>query len=133
VGVLGWIVRRDKNADLGVALREGIWLGFLLSFCLTMIVAAYLSAMTGHHVGVHPEGAPTLPLFGWSGVTGDLRPAHFLSLHAMQALPLLGLWLDRRGVAAPLRAIRLAAAGYSVLTFGIFAQGLLGMPLVPLG
>ena len=88
--VIGWIVKRDKDADLSPAMREAIWLGFLLTFVLTMIVAGYLSA-TGRFVGVHPEGAPTLPLLvGWSGVTGDLRPAHFASLHAMQALPLSG-------------------------------------------
>ena len=130
--VIGWIVRRDDGADLSPALREGVWLGFLLTFVLTMIVAGYMSSGTGHFVGVHPEGAPTLPLFGWSGVTGDLRPAHFASLHAMQALPLLALWLDRRGKEGSVRTVRYAAFGYAAVTFAIFAQALLGLPLIPL-
>jgi len=133
VGVIGWLVRRDTGARLGVATREGIWLGFMLSFVLTMIVATYLSMQTGHHVGLHPEGAPTLPLLGWSGVTGDLRPAHFLSLHAMQVLPLLGLWLDRGTGGQAIRTVRLAALGYSALTVAVFGQALLGLPLIPLG
>ena len=133
IGIIGWIAWRDRGADLGPALREGVWLGFLLSFVLTLVVAGAMSTGTGPHVGVHPEGAPTLPLFGWSGVAGDLRPAHFAALHAMQALPLLGLWLDGRGAARSVRTVRLAAIGWTALTAGLFAQGLLGMPLIRLG
>ena len=131
--VIGWIVKRDTASNLSAAMREAIWLGFFLTFVLTMIVAGYMSSATGHFVGVHPEGAPTLPLFGWSGVTGDLRPAHFASLHAMQALPLLALWLERSGQPGSIRIIRGTALAYSVVTLLLFAQALMGMPLVPLG
>lgn len=131
--VIGWIVKRDEHADLSPALREAIWMGFLLTFVLTMIVAGYLSNGTTHFVGLHPEGAPTLPMVGWSGVTGDLRPAHFASLHAMQALPLLVLLMERVGKPVSIRGVRLAALGYSGLTLAVFAQALMGLPLVPLG
>lgn len=132
VAAIGWLVKRDATGQLSPALRESIWLGFLLTFVLTMITAGYLSVVGGHHVGVHPEGAPTLPLVGWSGVTGDLRPAHFFSLHAMQALPLLALWLGRRETVIPIRTVRLAALGYSGITIGVFAIAIAGLPLVPL-
>ena len=131
--VIGWVVKSDRNADLSPVLREGIWLGFLLTFILTMIVAGYMSGSGGIHVGIHPEGAPTLPALGWSGVTGDLRPAHFLSIHVMQALPMLALWLGRQGKIGSVGTIRLASAGYAILTLAIFGQALLGLPLVPLG
>lgn len=131
--VIGWVVKRDRGADLSPALREAIWLGFLLTFVLTMITAGYLSVNGGHFVGLHAEGAPTVPLFGWSGVTGDLRPAHFAALHAMQTLPLLALWLDRRGTQGSVRTVRIAAFGYAALTFAVFSQALLGLPLMPLG
>ena len=131
--VIGWIAKRDKGADVSPVVGEAIWLGFLLTFVLTMIVAGFLSFWGGHHIGVHPEGAPTVPLFGWSGVTGDLRPAHFASLHAMQALPLLALWLDRGARPNSVRTVRLAAAVYAVVTMAVFAQALLGMPMIPLG
>lgn len=133
VAVLGWAARRDGAAAMGPGLREGVWLGFASTFVLTFIVAGYLSSTGGHFVGLHPEGAPTVPLMGWSGVTGDLRPAHFASIHAMQALPLLGLWLDRRGRADAVRAVRIGAVAYAALTLALFAQALMGMPLVPLG
>lgn len=130
VAVIGWVVKRDKGADLSPALREAIWLGFLLTFLLTVVVAGYMSSGTGRFVGVHPAGAPVLPLFGWSGVTGDLRPAHFASLHAMQVLPLLALVLGSR---AGVSTVRLAALAYGLLTVALFVQALLGLPLIPLG
>jgi hypothetical protein len=48
----------------------------------------------GHAVGA-PEDGPGLPILGWSTVGGDLRAAHFVGIHAMQALPLIG-WLATR-------------------------------------
>jgi hypothetical protein len=133
VAVIGWLVKRDRAAGLGAGLREGIWLGFAATFGLTMITAGYLSVNGGHFVGLHTEDAATVPLFGWSGVTGDLRPAHFASIHAMQVLPLLGLWLDRRGEDAAVRGVRIGTVAYAVLTLALFAQALMGMPLIPLG
>lgn len=133
VALIGWIVRRDSAADLGDGLRAGIFLGFVLTFVLTMITAGYLAANDGHFVGQHPDGAAAIPLFGWSGSTGDLRPAHFAALHAMQVLPLLGLMLDRRESRSPVLKVKIGAAIYAALTFGLFAQALLGMPLIRLG
>lgn len=133
VAVMGWAARRDRATAMGAGLREGVWLGFLSTFVLTLIVAGYLSSTGGHFVGVHPEGAPTVPLMGWSGVTGDLRPAHFAAIHAMQVLPFLGLWLDRRGSAGAVRAVRIGAAVYAVLTLALFVQALMGMPVIPMG
>ncbi len=133
VAVIGRLVKRDAEADMSLVLREAIWLGFVLTFVLTMVVAGYMSAGSTRFVGVHPEGAPTLPLLGWSGVTGDLRPAHFASLHAMQALPLFALWLCRGGQIGSVRTIRIASMAYAVVTIAIFGQALMGLPLIPLG
>jgi hypothetical protein len=133
VGLIGWLVHRDRGADLGAGLRAGIFTGFVLTFVLTLVTAGYLSTRGGHFVGLHPEGGAVLPLFGWSGVTGDLRPAHFAALHAMQALPLLGLWLDRRGSVGAAGKVQIAALGYTALTLALFAQAILGMPLIRLG
>ena len=119
-----------QDGTLGRGLRAGIVWGTGLSFGLTLIVAGYMSSQSGHHVGVASDAARALPLLGWSGEVGDLRPAHFLSLHAFQALPLLGLWLDRRGMDA--RLMRGAALLWAVLTLAVFAQALLGLPLIRL-
>ena len=126
VGVLAW---RDRAARFGPALRLGLGLGFVLSAVLTLVVAGYLSSLGSHHVGTPSQGAAALPLLGWSLEVGDLRPAHFLALHAMQALPLLGLWLDRRGRSGT-GLLWAAAAGYAALTIAVFVQALMGLPLL---
>ena len=124
------VVHRDSAMSPG--LRSGIVLGVVVSFALTLIVAGYMSNSTGHYVGTPSADAPSFPLLGWSGEVGDLRPAHFLSLHALQIFPLLGLWLDRRPGGNPVRVLRVLACGYAVLTLAVFAQALLGLPLLRL-
>ncbi len=130
IGAIGWQAGRDDGARLGPATRTGVVQGFLISAGVTLVVALTMSA-TGRHVGVHPEGGAVVPLFDWSGVVGDLRPAHFLSLHAMQVLPLLGLALD--WLKAPGRWVSLAAMAYVALTLAVFVQALMGQPLLRLG
>lgn len=41
------------------------------------------------------EAATVMPVLGWRLDGSDPRPAHFVSAHLMQALPLLALWLAR--------------------------------------
>jgi hypothetical protein len=126
--VVAWVAKRDAN--LGPATRAGIWWGALASFALTLIVAGYMSSGTGHFVGVQTDPSRVLPFLGWSTEVGDLRPAHFLSIHALQALPLLGLWADRTGRSAAI--IPPAAALWSLATLMLFGQALLGLPLIAL-
>jgi hypothetical protein len=130
IGIVGLIAWRDRAARLGPALRLGVGLGFVSSALLTLVIAGYLGGQGSHFVGTPSPGAATVPLFGWSLEVGDLRPAHFLALHAMQALPLLGWWLDRSGRPAARRWVWAAAAAYGGLTVAVFAQALLGLPLM---
>lgn len=129
IGVVGAIAWRDRGARFGPILRRGIGLGFGLSALLTLVVAGYLGGNGSHFVGTPSPDAATLPLLGWSLEVGDLRPAHFLALHAMQALPLLGLWLDRLGHRSS-GVMSAAAAGYAALTLAVFVQALMGLPLL---
>jgi hypothetical protein len=129
VAAYGVAALRDVHAQFGPGLRWGVGWGFILSCGLTLLIAGYMSA-TGTHVGAEPHGAATLPLIGWSGSVGDIRPAHFLALHAMQVLPIVGLWLDGRGL--PSRSLRWAALAYAGVTAAVFAQALAGSPLIRL-
>lgn len=127
--IFGVAVLRDAGARLGPGLRWGVGWGFILSCVLTLVTAGYMSA-TGSHVGVAPPGGRTLPLMGWSGSVGDIRPAHFLALHAMQVLPMVGLLFDRAGI--EVRNMRWVALAYAVLTTAVFLQALAGFPLIRL-
>ena len=131
IAIVGWLAGKDTAARLGPALREGVLWGFGLSAVLTLLTAGYLAGNGGHFVGVPSHGAAVLPGVGWSAEVGDLRPAHFLALHAMQAVPVWGWWLDRRGVAGK-AGVRVFAALYTLGTLAVFAQALMGLPLVRL-
>ena len=134
IGAFGWAALRDTDASFGPATRQGVAWGFIGSFVLTMITAGTMSSMAGHFIGTPGPDAATIPLMGWSGTLGDLRPAHFLALHMMQALPLFGFWLDRQntGALTAVRYVRIAAVLYAVVTLGLFVQALLGLPVIRL-
>ena len=131
IAIVGWLAGKDTGARLGPALREGVLWGFGLSAVLTLLTAGYLAGNGGHYVGVPSSSAAVLPGVGWSGEVGDLRPAHFLALHAMQAVPAWGWWLDRRGWASK-AGVRAFAVVYTCGTLAVFAQALMGLPLIRL-
>lgn len=130
VAIIGWMVMRDTGAGMSENLRFGVGIGFILSTVLTLITAATLSSMSGHFIGTSAAGAAVLPFFGWSATVGDLRPSHFMALHAMQAIPLLAIWTEGR------RSARTwvigGAAIYTAVTMGMYVQALMGLPMVRL-
>ena len=130
VGLMGWAAFRDKAASFGPGLRAGVGWGFVLSFSLTMITAGTMSSLSGHYIGTPAPGAAVIPLMGWSASVGDLRPAHFVSLHAMQVLPLLGWWVDRRAKTVGL--VKWAAVVYAAIALALFGQALMGLPVIGL-
>lgn len=114
--------------------REGLWLGSVvglsLGFVVTIVVASYMSS-TGRYVGAPLEGGgAVMPIFGWSLEYGDLRPAHFVSLHLMQTVPLAGWLADQRGWNAKQVVLGVAGA-QTVLAILLFFQALAGQPIWP--
>ncbi|MDX8350649.1 hypothetical protein SLH49_21885 [Cognatiyoonia sp. IB215446] len=124
---VGAIAVFDKDAKLDPLMKWGIALGFGLSFVLTFWVAGEMAGGGGRYIGVPTDGGARVPLFGWSREVGDLRPSHFLSLHAMQILPVLALTL--RGVQSGFPILLSASAGYAILTVLVMFQALAGQPL----
>ena len=124
--VIAWFAKR--NSAFGPATQSGIWWGAIISFVLTVIIGGYLGGNGSHFVGDQSNPELVLPIFGWSTEVGDLRPAHFLSLHALQVLPLIGIWADRtdQGIIT----IWIAGFIYSALTVALFFQAPFGEPLI---
>lgn len=125
VGIAAWL---DRRARLGDATRLAIVVGFLGTVVLTLFVAGELAGNGSRYIGIPTEGGPRLPVLGWSMEVGDLRPAHFLSLHMMQALPLVGLVADRRNQGSGI--IVVGATLYASMTLLVYLQALLGRPVI---
>lgn len=129
-GAVGLALRGDQAPRGGPALRSAVVWGFAGMVPLVLVTAFTLSAGQGHFVGTPGPDAAVLPLLGWSASVGDLRPAHFLALHAMQAIPLLGWLADRRGW--PVAVVPAGFAVWTALTLAVFVQALMGLPLIRL-
>ena len=70
--------------------------------------------INGAHTVGAPDGGPGLPVTHWSADHGDLRVAHFVGMHGLQALPLFAWWVARRRPAPGERAQRhLVFAGFA--------------------
>lgn len=94
------LVLAIQIARYGDRSRRGLWLGSViglsLGFAATLFFTSFLTE--GRYVGAPSEGGgAVIPILGWSLEYGDLRPAHFVALHIMQIVPLLGWLSDRRG------------------------------------
>ncbi len=134
--------QRLPEPVMAVALRFGLGialLGMLVAVLMTVPLLVTRAAFTAGRFGAHTVGAvdggPSLPIVGWSTVGGDLRVAHFVGLHALQLLPLLGwaltrercAWLGRGGRLALLRTAGLA---YLSLVIALTWQALRGQSIV---
>lgn len=116
----------------------GAALGFLMTrptpAQVEQIAAGEVPTFIGaHSVGVE-DGGPGLPFTGWSTEGGDLRPAHFVGLHALQIIPLLGIVLSRNGRFLSRRRrttlVWIGGLAYLGLTLLLTWQALRGQPLI---
>lgn len=113
---------RAPSPSLTPALLSGVRCGLLL-FIIGGVQGGMMIARSGHAIGVH-DGGPGLPFVNWSTEGGDLRSAHFIGLHALQALPILGWMLSRKRPDAGVTTVRIVA-----LVWGVFFAGLLWLAL----
>jgi hypothetical protein len=121
---LAWRYRPHGPAGYVWGLRLG-----LLVFLIGSVLGGFMIHANQHTVGA-PDGGPGLPGLGWSTVAGDLRIAHFLGMHALQALPLLGWTLSRW---VPRRAAALTWLGtglYAAVVAGLLLGALAGRQLL---
>jgi hypothetical protein len=140
------LVQRMSDPAFAWSLRLGV-----LVSCVGMAVAFLMTTETpeqaraaeaagidapiegAHSVGVE-DGGPGLPLTGWSTTGGDLRVAHFVGLHGLQALPLISFLLSGFGPGWLRSGHRMALVWTTGLTYlGLVVvltwQALRGQPL----
>lgn len=105
-----WLAWEIWTTRVSTPLRVTAW-GVITGLVLTFV----LSTISGFLLGSQqPPAGSGLLLFGWH-LEKDIRPAHFLGVHAQQLIPLWGLFVDRcLGVYAS-HALAAGSALYVVL------------------
>jgi hypothetical protein len=110
------------------ALVWGIRLGILL-FLLSSLQGFQMVANNAHTVGAR-DGGPGLPFLRWSTRAGDLRIAHFIGLHAIQILPLIGYLASRADRQSGTSLVATVFVAMTALLAWTLRQAMMGRPLL---
>lgn len=86
--VLAWQIARHSTTRPYPVTTWAVMAALLLTFVLSTVSGFMLGAL-------QPPPGVGLPIVGWHLAGGDVRPAHFLAVHAQQFIPLAGLALQR--------------------------------------
>jgi hypothetical protein len=128
---LGWALRLGMTLTIAGALTGGLMTRPTAAQLANARAGKGMTTVGAHTVGA-VDGGPGVPVTGWSREHGDVRVAHFIGLHAIQALALIALGLRRwrRPEAVRVRALLAAAASYASLFLLLLWEALRGRSLV---
>jgi hypothetical protein len=111
----------DFPALSAIELRS-IQIGLVL-FVIFSLQGFVMGSRLTHTVG-GTDGSLGVPILNWSRNHGDLRISHFLGMHALQTMPLLGFFVFTASW-----QLYLSAGLYTALTVYTLVQALKGKPL----
>jgi len=118
--MLAWQLWRHPDPSRPAAYRLSVLIGLTLTFAFGAGVGGLLSGLQP------PDGAAVLHVLGWALGGGDLRPAHFVGIHAGQLLPLVGFTVAALGLHRGRSWVWAATLAYAALFALLLAWGLSG-------
>jgi hypothetical protein len=128
--LVGWLLVRSVQGQFSIT--SAFEWGIVLGLAVFIIGSVQGGTMIALERSVVVTGT-TIPVFGWS-IAGDLRVAHFVGLHALQALPAAGYLAavagERTRLERPTRIVVAFATVYGAVLLLAFLYAI--FPLLPL-
>jgi len=109
-GWLAWEIWKARDTSPLYVTAWGVITGLTLTFVLSTISGFLLG-------GNQPPAEPGLPVVGWH-LYKDIRPSHFLGVHAQQLIPLWAILVDR-AVGPYAKQVLAAGTGMYVIAWGL--------------
>jgi hypothetical protein len=108
------------------------WQFGLLFLFLGSISGGLMVGRLSHTVGAS-DGGPGLPFINWSTLAGDIRAAHFFTLHGLQLIPVLWWLISKRlNLAHTSGAVIILSLLYLLFCMGLHVLALRGIPVWPM-
>lgn len=130
--VVGVLIALNKQSSLAPLFRHSIVWSLYISFVFTVYMAGELASLDSHWIGGSQTDEHGLWGVGWSRDGGDLRVAHFFSLHAMHFIPLIAVLTARTAAARrPRQFTAIICTAYCVLLLFVYIQAKNGQAFLP--